>query len=109
MIGSMTPQERAKPALLNAKRKIRVAKGSGTTVQEVNRLLKMKQEMEGAMKKIRNMGGLKGLGAMFAKGGMGRLGVTLGGGGDGGMTEGGLPGMPGGDRSEELQSDLSSL
>src|SRR3546814_1991745 len=71
MIGSMTPQERAKPALLNAKRKIRVAKGSGTTVQEVNRLLKMHQEMEGAMKKIRKMGGLKGLGAMFAKGGMG--------------------------------------
>src|SRR3546814_15125920 len=70
MIGSMTPQERAKPALLNAKRKIRVAKGSGTTVQEVNRLLKMHQEMEGAMKKNRKMGGLKGLGAMFEKGGM---------------------------------------
>src|SRR3546814_1579739 len=34
MIGSMTPQERAKPALLNAKRKIRVAKGSGPTVQD---------------------------------------------------------------------------
>ncbi|HEY9579118.1 MAG TPA: signal recognition particle protein [Rhizorhapis sp.] len=97
MIGSMTPQERAKPALLNAKRKIRVAKGSGTTVQEVNRLLKMHQEMEGAMKKIRKMGGLKGLGAMFAKGGMGGLGGMLGGGGAGGMPAGGLPGLPGGD------------
>ncbi|MBK5265087.1 MAG: signal recognition particle protein [Alphaproteobacteria bacterium] len=98
IIGSMTPKERAKPALLNAKRKIRVAKGSGTTVQEVNRLLKMHQEMDGAMKKIRKMGGLKGLGAMFAKGGMGGLSGMLGGGGAGGMPSGGgLPGLSGGD------------
>jgi hypothetical protein len=46
IIGSMTPKERAKPELLNAKRKIRVAKGSGTTVQDVNKLMKMHQEME---------------------------------------------------------------
>ncbi|MCF8709603.1 signal recognition particle protein [Rhizorhapis sp. SPR117] len=98
IIGSMTPKEREKPALLNAKRKIRVAKGSGTTVQEVNRLLKMHQEMEGAMKKIRKMGGLKGLGAMFAKGGMGGgLGGMLGGGAGGMPSGGGLPGLPGGD------------
>ena len=45
IIGSMTPKERAQPELLNAKRKIRVAKGSGTTVQDVNKLLKMHQEM----------------------------------------------------------------
>src|SRR3546814_7593108 len=45
MVGSMTPKERAKPDILNAKRKIRIAKGSGTTVQDVNRLLKMHQEM----------------------------------------------------------------
>ena len=51
IIGSMTPKERAKPELLNAKRKIRVAKGSGTTVQDVNKLLKMHQEMATAMKK----------------------------------------------------------
>src|SRR3546814_788061 len=102
---------------------IRVAKGSGTTVQEVNRLLTMHQEMEGAMKKIRKMGGLKGLGAMFAKGGMGGLGGMLGGGGAGGMPAGGLPGLPGGDapkpthgfenclkkRSEEHKSDILSL
>src|SRR3546814_16890483 len=37
MIGSMTHKERDKPALINAKRKIRIAKGSGTTVQEVNK------------------------------------------------------------------------
>ena len=51
MIASMTPKERAKPELLNAKRKIRIAKGSGTTVQDVNKLLKMHQEMATAMKK----------------------------------------------------------
>ena len=86
MISSMTPKERAKPELLQAKRKIRIANGSGTTVQEVNKLLKMHQEMSTAMKKIRKMGGMKGLGALFGKGG-GGLGGLLGG--------GGLPGMPG--------------
>lgn len=45
IIGSMTPKEREKPELLNAKRKIRVAKGSGTQVQDVNKLLKMHQEI----------------------------------------------------------------
>jgi len=114
IIGSMTPKERAKPALMNAKRKIRVAKGSGTTVQDVNRLLKMHQEMEGAMKKIKKMGGLKGLAAMFGGGAMGGamggagdamapggagptgedLGKLLGGGGR--NLAGGLPGLPGG-------------
>ncbi|HEV2747565.1 MAG TPA: signal recognition particle protein [Allosphingosinicella sp.] len=97
MIGSMTPKERARPELLNAKRKIRVAKGSGTTVQEVNRLLKMHQEMAGAMKKIRKMGGLGKLGALFG-GGAGGLGGMLGGMGGlpGGAPPGGLPGLPGG-------------
>ncbi|MDX3900835.1 MAG: signal recognition particle protein [Sphingobium sp.] len=96
MIGSMTPKERERPAIINAKRKIRIAKGSGTTVQEVNRLLKMHQEMETAMKKIRKMGGLKGLAKMFGGaggmggGGAGGLGGLLGGGG-------GMPGLPGGD------------
>jgi signal recognition particle subunit SRP54 len=99
IISSMTPKERAKPELLNAKRKIRVAKGSGTTVQEVNRLLKMHQEMANAMKKIRKMGGLGKLGALF--GGGGGLGGMLGGlGGMGGGMGGaappaGLPGLPG--------------
>jgi signal recognition particle subunit SRP54 len=79
MISSMTPKERAKPELLQAKRKIRIAKGSGTTVQDVNKLLKMHQEMAGAMKKIKKMGGMKGLGAMLGRGG--GLGGLLGGGG----------------------------
>jgi len=93
VIGSMTPKERANPALLNAKRKKRVAAGSGLKVQDVNRLLKMYQEMAKAMKQIKKMGGLKGLGALFGKGGMGAAMPGLGGPGGGGM--GGLGG-PGG-------------
>ena len=82
MIGSMTPKERAKPELLQAKRKIRIAKGSGTTVQDVNRLLKTHQEMAGAMKKLRKMGGMKALaGLMGGGGGLGALGNMFGGGG----------------------------
>jgi len=87
MIGSMTPKERERPAIINAKRKIRIAKGSGTTVQEVNRLLKMHQEMETAMKKIKKMGGLKGLAKMFGGGGLDGM---LGG---GGAPPQGLPGL----------------
>lgn len=93
MIGSMTPKERSKPELINAKRKIRIAKGSGTTVQDVNKLLKMHMDMASAMKKLRKMGGIKGLGALLGKGG--GLGGLLGGGG-GAMPGGGLPGLGGG-------------
>ena len=101
MIGSMTPVERERPALLNAKRKIRVAKGSGTTVQDVNKLLKMHKEMAGAMKKIRKMGGLKGLAAMFGKGG-GMPGM----GGAGGLP-GNMGGMP--DMGGDIPPDLAKL
>ena len=87
MIGSMTPKERSKPELVNAKRKIRIANGSGTTVQEVNKLLKMHQEMSTAMKRLRKMGGMKGLGALLGKGG--GLGGLMGGG-----APGGIPGLP---------------
>jgi signal recognition particle subunit SRP54 len=100
IMGSMTPKERAKPEILTAKRKIRIANGSGTTVQQVNKVLKMHQEMSTAMKKIRKMGGLKGLGALFGKGGGGMGG--LGGGGMGGGGLGGLPGLGGGAIPPEL-------
>jgi signal recognition particle subunit SRP54 len=101
MIGSMTLKERVKPELINAKRKIRIAKGSGTTVQEVNKLLKMHQEMSGMMKKLKKMGGLKGMMAMLGKGGggMGGLGNALGGPGMGDFMQkagGALPGLGGG-------------
>jgi signal recognition particle subunit SRP54 len=103
VIGSMTPKERANPALLNAKRKKRVAAGSGLKVQDVNRLLKMYQEMAKAMKQIKKMGGLKGLGALFGKGGMGAAMPGLGGPGGGGM--GGLGGP--GSLPPELQNLLN--
>ncbi len=90
IIGSMTKKERAKPALLNAKRKIRVAKGSGQTVQDVNKLLKMHKEMSSAMKRIKKMGGLKGLMKMMGGGG-GMDGLP----GGGEMPSGGAPGLPG--------------
>src|SRR5688572_16873542 len=86
MLSSMTAKERAKPDVINAKRKIRIAKGSGTTVQEVNKLLKMHQEMATVMKRLKKMGGLGKLAAMFGKGGIE--------GAVGGMAPGMLP--PGG-------------
>ena len=100
IITSMTVKERAKPELVNAKRKIRIAKGSGTTVQDVNKLLKMHQEMATAMKKIKKMGGIKGMMAMLGKGGLGGLGNALGGPQMGNMLNkagggGGLPGIGG--------------
>ncbi len=94
IIGSMTAKERARPDLMNAKRKKRVAAGSGTDVQTVNKLLKMHQEMSRAMKQIRKMGGLKGLAAMFG-GGQGAGMPGMPGGGMGGMGGGGLPGLGG--------------
>jgi signal recognition particle subunit SRP54 len=100
IIGSMTPKERAKPDLLNAKRKIRVAKGSGVNVQDINKLIKMHQEMERAMKQIKKMGGMKGLAALFGKGGMGAampgIGPDMGmGGGPAGLGSSGMGGLPG--------------
>jgi signal recognition particle subunit SRP54 len=92
IIGSMTAKERARPELMNARRKKRVAAGAGRDVQEVNKLLKMHQEMGRAMKQIRKMGGLKGLGALFGGGGMGGMGGGAGGPGGGGT----MPGLPGG-------------
>lgn len=98
MLSSMTAKERAKPDLINAKRKIRIAKGSGTTVQEVNKLLKMHQEMANAMKRLKKMGGLGKLAALFGKGGLeGAMGGLMGPGGmpPGGLGGGGAGGLPG--------------
>ena len=99
MLSSMTAKERAKPEIINAKRKIRVAKGSGTTVQEVNKLLKMHQEMATAMKRLKKMGGFGKLAAMFSKGGLeGALGGIAPPGAlpPGGLGGAGLPGLGGG-------------
>ncbi len=94
MLSSMTQKERSKPELINAKRKIRIAKGSGTTVQEINKLLKMHLEMANAMKRLKKMGGLGKLAAMFSKGGLeGALGGLAP---PGGLPPGGMPGLGGG-------------
>ena len=58
VINSMTPQERLYPAVIKGSRKRRIASGSGTQVQDVNRLLKQFQQMQKMMKKMKK-GGLK--------------------------------------------------
>jgi signal recognition particle subunit SRP54 len=67
IILSMTPEERRRPEMLNSSRKVRIAKGSGRPVAEVNRLLKQFKEMQGFLKQMRGMmGGLGGMpGAPF--------------------------------------------
>jgi signal recognition particle subunit SRP54 len=96
MMSSMTAKERAKPEIINAKRKIRIAKGSGTTVQEVNKLLKMHQEMSTAMKRLKKMGGFGKLAAMFGGGGgLGGAGGDMPDLGGLGGAGGGLPGLGG--------------
>jgi signal recognition particle subunit SRP54 len=49
---SMTPDERARPEIINGQRRARIARGSGTTVQEVNRLMAGRKQMEKLMKQI---------------------------------------------------------
>ncbi len=70
VICSMTPLERRKPELIKASRKRRIAAGAGVQVQEVNRLLKEFEQMQGMMKKMKGgamgklmqrMGGMKGM------------------------------------------------
>ena len=75
IIYSMTPKERSNPKLLNGSRRLRIATGSGTTVVEVNRLVKQFNEAQKMMKQYSGMLGGKG-------GKKGRRG------------RGGLPGLP---------------
>ncbi|OOL19935.1 RNA-binding protein [Bombella intestini] len=72
IISSMTAQERSTPEIIKASRKKRIALGSGTSVPEVNRLLKQFSEMSTMMKRLNKMGGLTGL--MRGMGGAGGLG-----------------------------------
>jgi signal recognition particle subunit SRP54 len=94
IILSMTPKERVKPEIVNAKRKIRIANGAGTTVQEVNKVLKMHQEMANTMKKLKKMGGMKGLAGLMGKMPGGLQGLLGGLGGGGGGAPGGMPQLP---------------
>ncbi|RDY72182.1 signal recognition particle protein [Halobacillus trueperi] len=65
IIQSMTKNERQDPSVMNASRKKRIAKGSGTSVSEVNRLLKQFEEMKKMMKQMSNTKGKKGKGMKF--------------------------------------------
>ena len=56
MVLSMTPQERRRPELLNGSRRLRIAKGSGRSVQELNKLLKQFQQMKKMMKQMGKFG-----------------------------------------------------
>jgi len=58
MINSMTPHERHFPEVIKASRKRRIATGSGTTVQEVNKLLKQFTQMQKMMKKFSKKGNM---------------------------------------------------
>jgi signal recognition particle subunit SRP54 len=73
IIGSMTPKERRHPDLIKASRKKRIAAGSGTSVQEVNKLLKNFDDMSAMMKRMNKLG-QKGL----MRGGLGALIPGLG-------------------------------
>jgi signal recognition particle subunit SRP54 len=64
IIGSMTPSERETPELLNGKRRDRIAKGSGTNVQEVNRLIK---QFEDTRKMMKMMGDKKQMAKMMSQ------------------------------------------
>jgi len=68
LILSMTAKERKHPKLLNASRRVRIAAGAGSTVQELNKLLKQQQQMADMMKKLKKMG-QKGM----ARGGLQQL------------------------------------
>lgn len=59
IIHSMTPEERSKPSTINASRKKRIGKGSGTSVQQVNQLLKQFNQMSKMMKMMQGGGGKK--------------------------------------------------
>ena len=61
IINSMTPEERRNPDVIRGSRKRRIAAGSGTQVQEVNRLLKQFEQMARMMKQLRKGGGLQRL------------------------------------------------
>ncbi len=100
IILSMTRAERRKPALLNASRRKRIAAGAGVEVSDVNKLLKMHQQMAGMMKKMRTKGGMKNLLGAAQAAGLSQADLARMGGGPGGGLPGlggsGLPGLGGG-------------
>ncbi len=90
IISSMTKSERKTPDIIKASRKKRIAAGSGSTVQDVNRLLKQFDDMSTMMKRLTKMGGTKGM--------RGGLQALLGGAGGAAGQPGGRPPGAGGGR-----------
>ncbi len=70
IINSMTPHERRFPAVLRGSRKKRIAAGSGTQVQDVNRLLKQFMQMQKMMKRMKKKGGMRAMMQQMKGGGM---------------------------------------
>ena len=96
IILSMTPKERRNPDLLKASRKKRIAAGSGSTVEEVNKLLKQHRGMADMMKQMGSAGG---------KGAIGKMASMFGLGGGGGM----MGGMPSPEQMAALQKQMPNL
>jgi len=80
IINSMTGKERARPELLNASRRKRIAAGSGTQVSEINKLMKQHKQMAGMMKKMARGGGAGAIANMFGGKMPGGMGAGMGGG-----------------------------
>jgi signal recognition particle subunit SRP54 len=90
VINSMTPLERHFPDKINGSRKKRIAAGSGTDIQTINRVLKQHKQMQKVMKKMTGKGGMrKMMGAMKGMGGPGGPGGGMP--PMGGMGGGGFP------------------
>src|SRR5262249_49768681 len=89
MISSMTKAERRNPKILDAKRKKRVAAGSGTSVQDINKLVKMHRQMADMMKAMGKKHGI--FSQMFGAGPPPELPAELP---PGGLPPGGLPPLP---------------
>ena len=99
LISSMTKMERANPALLQASRKKRIARGAGLEVSELNRLLKMHRQMSDVMKKMGKGGMLRqAVAGLFGKGApdMAQAQAAMKNAGGGLPGRGGLPGLGGG-------------
>jgi len=92
IINSMTPKERRDARVINASRKRRIAAGSGTSIQDVNRLLKMHRQMAGMMKRMSKQERMSKQGKKGGKRGMPQMPGMPGMPGQGGM--GGAGGLP---------------
>jgi len=104
IIDSMTNQERQGLKALDASRKTRIANGSGSTIGEVNQLLRQYEQMKKMMAQMNRGGLLGGLGKRMMGGLAGGLGGMLGGGG----MNGGLAGMLGSEDFDEESNDSVS-